>query len=89
VSYEHADVKLSRGGLMVYGDEKQWEIPMVTREDGRDFRLNVFHDAIVTGRPLEADGRWGRATVEVLLAIDQSGRERKEIRLEHQVPYVD
>lgn len=89
VSYDHADVKLSPGGLMVYADDRQWEIPMVMREDGRDFRLNAFHDAIVTGRPLQCDGAWGRATVEVLLAIEQSGRERREVLLQRQTAYPD
>ncbi len=89
VSYDEADVKLSPGGLMVYGDEKQWEIPLQTKEDGRDFRLHAFHDAIVNDVPLQCDGRWGRATVEMLLAIDQSGRERKEIQLQHQIEYPD
>lgn len=89
VSYDHADVRLSPGGLMVYGDERQWEIPMVGRDDGRDFRLNAFYDAIVNDRPLQCDGRWGRATVEVLLAIEQSGRERREVLLKRQVPYAD
>jgi phthalate 4,5-cis-dihydrodiol dehydrogenase len=89
VSYDHADVKLSPGGLMVYGDDRQWEIPMVTKEDGRDFRLHSFADAILTGSPLPCDGRWGMATVEVLLAVEQSGRERREIMLHHQVAYPD
>lgn len=89
VSYDKADVKLSPGGLMVYGDEKQWEIPLATKEDGRDFRLNAFHEAIVNETPLQCDGRWGRATVEMLLAIDRSGRERKEIQLQHQTEYAD
>jgi phthalate 4,5-cis-dihydrodiol dehydrogenase len=90
VSYDQADVKLSPGGLMIYGDDKQWEMPLQTPgEDGRDFRLNAFYDAITTGRPLECDGRWGRATVEVLLAIEQSGRERREIMLQHQTAYPD
>jgi phthalate 4,5-cis-dihydrodiol dehydrogenase len=89
VSYDHADVKLSPGGLMVYGDDKQWEIPLKTKEDGRDFRLNAFYDAIVDSSPLQCDGRWGRATVEALLAIEQSGRERREVQLQHQVEYAD
>ena len=87
-SYEHADIKFSPAGLVIYGDDKQWEMPLLTRgEDGRDFRLNAFYDAIVTGHPLECDGRWGMATVEVLLAIEQSGRERREVLLKHQVAY--
>ena len=89
VSYDQADVKLSPGGLMVYGDDKQWEIPLATKDDGRDFRLNAFHDAIVNETPLQCDGRWGRATVEMLLAIDQSGRGRREIQLQHQMEYAD
>ncbi|MPZ15583.1 MAG: gfo/Idh/MocA family oxidoreductase [Chloroflexi bacterium] len=89
VSYDGGDVKLSPGGLMVYGDERQWEIPLVTREDGRDFRLNAFYESIATGCPLQCDGRWGRATVEMLLAIERSGRERREIMLQHQVAYPE
>lgn len=89
VSYDQADVKLSPGGVLVHGDEKQWEIPLVTEEDGRDGRLNAFYEAIVDGRPLQCDGRWGMATVEMLLAIDQSGHERREIFLQHQVAYQE
>jgi phthalate 4,5-cis-dihydrodiol dehydrogenase len=87
VSYDQADVKLSPGGLMVYGDEKQWEIPLVTKEDGRDFRLRAFYDAVITGRPLQCDVRWGRATVEMIVAIADSGRERREVMLQHQTSY--
>ena len=89
VSYDHVDVKFSPNGLMMYGDDKQWEIPLTMKEDGRDFRLNAFYDSIVDGKPMQCDARWGRATVEALLAIDQSGRERREIMLEHQVAYND
>lgn len=89
VSYDHADIELSPNGLMVYGDDKEWEIPLRMVDDGRDFRINSFYDAIVNGRPLQCDVRWGKATVEALLAIDQSGRERREILLQHQVAYAD
>ena len=51
--------------------------------------LRQVEHAIETGRPLAADGRWGRATVEALLAIDQSGQERREILLKHQTAYPD
>ncbi len=89
VSFDDADVRLSPGGLTVYGNKERTEIPLVTVEDGRDGRLNTFHDAIVTGRPLPADARWGNATLELLLAIEQSGEQRKEMFLEHQTPTVD
>ena len=89
VSFDDADVRLSPGGLTVYGNKERAEIPLVTVEDGRDGRLNTFYDAIVTGRPLPADARWGNATLELLLAIEQSGEQRKEMFLEHQTPTVD
>ena len=89
VSFDDADVRLSPGGLTVYGNEERTEIPLVTVEDGRDGRLNTFHDAIVTGRPLPANARWGNATIELLLAIEQSGEQRKEMFLQHQTPTVD
>jgi phthalate 4,5-cis-dihydrodiol dehydrogenase len=41
--------------------------------------------AIRTGRPPLHDGRWGKATLEVALAILQSSREGREIELQHQV----
>jgi phthalate 4,5-cis-dihydrodiol dehydrogenase len=31
------------------------------------------------------DGRWGKATLEVALAIQASAREGREVVLEHQV----
>ena len=77
----------------------------VKGEDGRDGRINTFYDAIVRDRPLPdeaqtlalfpddrplpADGAWGMATLEVLLAIEDSGRTRKEAYLRHQVPTTD
>ena len=89
VSFDDADVRLSPGGLTVYGNKERSEIPLVTVEDGRDGRLNTFYDAITTDRPLPANARWGNATIELLLAVEQSGEERKEIFLEHQTPTVD
>jgi len=44
-----------------------------------------MRDAIVSGRKPTHDARWGKATLEVALAIQRSARERREITLEHQV----
>ena len=90
VSFDRGDVRLTRGGLTVYGDEEMYEIPLgVKGEDGRDGRIDSYYETIAHGRPLPADGSWGMATLEVLLAIEESGRERKEIFLHHQTPTVD
>lgn len=89
VSFDHGDVRLTPQGLVVYGDEERVEVPLATEQDGRDGRLNSFHDSITTGAPLQADGKWGMATLELLLAIQESGNERREVFLDHQVPTVD
>ena len=90
VSFDRGDVRLSEDGLTVYGDEHLYEIPLgVKGEDGRDGRINTYYEAIAHDRPLPADGSWGMATLEVLLAIEESGRERKEVFLHHQTPTVD
>jgi phthalate 4,5-cis-dihydrodiol dehydrogenase len=89
-SFDKGDVRMTPGGLTVYGDDELYEIKLgVKGEDGRDGRVNTFYDAIVHGRPLPADGAWGMATLEVILAIEESGRTRKEALLRHQVPTND
>jgi phthalate 4,5-cis-dihydrodiol dehydrogenase len=88
-SFDHGDVRMTPEGLVVYGDKERVEIPLITYEDGRDGRINTFYDAITTDRPLPADGSWGNATLELLLAVENSGIQRKEIFLEHQTATVD
>jgi phthalate 4,5-cis-dihydrodiol dehydrogenase len=89
-SFDKGDVRMTPGGLTVYGDDELREIKLgVKGEDGRDGRINTFYDAIVRGRPLPADGAWGMATLEVILAIEESARTRKEALLRHQIPTID
>jgi len=45
-----------------------------------------LYEAVVNGRRPCADGRWGKATVEVVLAVLASAQERREVFLAHQVP---
>ena len=56
---------------------------------GRREVLDDMRVAIRSGRPPVHDGRWGKATVEVALAILQSAREGREVALEHQVAVPD
>lgn len=86
-SFDHADVRFSPAGLVVDGDREQWEIALRDQGDGRDGRLKSFHRAIVDGAPLPADGRWGKATQEVLVALERSGETSEEIVLQHQTPF--
>jgi phthalate 4,5-cis-dihydrodiol dehydrogenase len=47
--------------------------------------LGELYDSVIHGRPLFHDGAWGRATLEVVLALIDSARERREILLSRQV----
>lgn len=88
-SFEHGDIRLSPNGLIVDGDERQWEISFPPGRNGVDGRLDSFYEAIVHGRALAADGRWGKATQEMLIAVERSAETRSEIRLVHQTATVD
>ncbi|HKT17115.1 MAG TPA: Gfo/Idh/MocA family oxidoreductase [Stellaceae bacterium] len=88
-SFDRGDVRLTRTGLIVDGDEMQWEIPVLSDRDGRDGRLASYYRAVVDRQPLAADGRWGKATQEVVEAIERSAQTRTEIMLRYQVPVVD
>jgi phthalate 4,5-cis-dihydrodiol dehydrogenase len=86
VTFDKGDVQLTPGSLRVYGDEDQRDIPISIETDGRHGIVNQLYEAVVNGRRPFADGRWGKATVEVLLAVLASARERREVFLAHQVP---
>ncbi len=86
VSCEHGDIRQSQDGLLVYGDERKHEIPVPMQAAGRAAELEELYDAVVKNRPVFHDGRWGMATLEVVLGIMQSARERREIMMQHQIP---
>ena len=52
----------------------------------RPVKLEDFHKAVTEDRPVPHDGKWGKATLEVCLAIVQSSRDGREVTLSHQVP---
>jgi phthalate 4,5-cis-dihydrodiol dehydrogenase len=88
-SCERGDVRPTPKGVMVYGDERRefhsLEKPVVPRAEV----IDELHDAVFSGRPPLHDGRWGRATLEVCLAMLRSAREQREVTLEHQVAVPD
>jgi phthalate 4,5-cis-dihydrodiol dehydrogenase len=92
-SLDRADLRQSRYGIYVHSDAGKEEIDIVAgRAMGvaqRRAELEELYDAVVLGKPLWHDGRWGMATLEVCLAMMDSARERKEIMLQHQVPVPD
>jgi phthalate 4,5-cis-dihydrodiol dehydrogenase len=85
VSCELGDIRQSPTGLWVYDDEGQHDRPVAGIDDERMGELDEMYHAVEDGRPLHHDGRWGMATLEVVLAIMQSAKERREIMMQHQV----
>jgi phthalate 4,5-cis-dihydrodiol dehydrogenase len=86
VSCERGNLRQSPGGVLVYDDDGHHEVPVHDSGHGGEAELRELHAAITHGVPLSHDGRWGLATLEVCLALMQSGRERREIMLTHQCP---
>jgi len=82
-SLEKADIRQSPDGLYVYTDKGREEIPCQPFLD-RGGELLRLYEAVTLNRPVLADGRWGKATLEIVLAILQSSREKREIELRHQ-----
>jgi phthalate 4,5-cis-dihydrodiol dehydrogenase len=87
VSCERGDLRHSANGVWVYSDEGRREIPLEDAPGvvGRRTELLELYDAVVGGKPVFHDGRWGMGTLEVVLAMLQSAREHREITLSHQV----
>ncbi len=89
-SLDRADLRQSKYGIYIHGDEGKRDVEIDRgNETGvvqRRAELEELYDAVVHGKPLWHDGRWGMATLEVCLAMMQSARERREIMLAHQTP---
>jgi phthalate 4,5-cis-dihydrodiol dehydrogenase len=93
VSCDRGDMRHSKFGVSVYGDDGRREIDL--RGVGRqeiDLERGVtipalveLYEAVRNGTPVYHSGEWARATLEATLAIIASTRERGEIRLQHQV----
>jgi phthalate 4,5-cis-dihydrodiol dehydrogenase len=81
------DLRGSVDGLFVYDGNGRREIPIPDggRYSGRGTVLDDLCAAIVSGIKPVHDERWGKATVELALAIQQSARERRDVTLQHQV----
>ena len=84
VSCENGDIRQSPNGLWIYDDDGRREVLVQGLQDERMAELNEMYDAVIEDRPVRHDGRWGMATLEVVLGIMQSGKERREIFMSHQ-----
>jgi phthalate 4,5-cis-dihydrodiol dehydrogenase len=91
VTCEKGDVRLSPNGMLVYGREGVKKLPVErgTGRPGHGDALDALWAAAREGRPSVHSARWGKATLEVALAILRSARERREVALAHQVGVAD
>jgi phthalate 4,5-cis-dihydrodiol dehydrogenase len=79
-AFEQADVRESPDGLEVHrrGETQHIDVPDEPRGSAE---LEELYEAVRHDKPLEHDGRWGQATLEVCLAINESARTRQEVLL--------
>jgi phthalate 4,5-cis-dihydrodiol dehydrogenase len=84
---ERGELRASADGLIQYDDNGPMKINIEQGPvmPGRREVLNEMGQALRLGIRPTRDGRWGKATLEVALAMLQSAREDREIKLEHQV----
>ncbi|HZU05244.1 MAG TPA: Gfo/Idh/MocA family oxidoreductase [Chloroflexota bacterium] len=85
VSCEYGDLRQSPRGIYIYTEVGREEVPCEPYV-GRIGELKELVDAVFGDRYTFPDVYWAKATLEVLLAIYKSARERKEVCLRYQVP---
>jgi phthalate 4,5-cis-dihydrodiol dehydrogenase len=88
VACERGVIRQSPGGIYVYAEGGREEISCVP-DEGRSAELRELLAAIAQDRPPFPDGRWGKATLEVCIAMLQSSDQHREVELMHQLPSVD
>lgn len=88
-SCERGDLRDGPRGIYLYDDEGRHEIPCGSKGVAHVHELRELRASVTEDRPSFPDAHWGMATLEVILAFMRSSAEGREIRLEHQVPYVD
>jgi phthalate 4,5-cis-dihydrodiol dehydrogenase len=80
-SCERADIRQSPGGLYVYDEAGRHEIEFPPEAQRGEAEFEELYEAVVNGKPLLHDGRWGQATHQVTLAILESARSGREVVL--------
>lgn len=84
VSCAKGDIRQSPDGLYIYTEEGCREIACEP-DLGRGVELLKLRASVERDHPVFPDGQWGKATLEVVLAILESSRTGKEVVLSHQV----
>jgi len=85
VSCERADLRALPDGVMIYQNGTARLDALPPPRVARAEVIDELYDAVVGGRAPLHDGAWAMATLEVMLAILRSARERRDVPLAHQV----
>ena len=88
-SCERGDVRQSPDGLFVYDAAGRRELPIANPPRRyTTVELDLMYDAWLHDRPVAShDGAWGKATVEVCLAMLESSHTAAPVRLGFQTAY--
>jgi phthalate 4,5-cis-dihydrodiol dehydrogenase len=80
---ERGDLRLSADGVLIHGVDGTREVPVPrgTGRPGQGDALDAVWAALREGRRCLHDARWGRATVQVVLAVLQSSASGREVVL--------
>ncbi|WML51395.1 Gfo/Idh/MocA family oxidoreductase [Neobacillus sp. PS3-12] len=89
VSCEKGDIRQHPEGLVVYGEDEKYILPISKEETGRYNVLDELYRAVVQNKEPVHDGRWAKANLEVCIKSIESSIERRELLLEFQVPLVN
>jgi phthalate 4,5-cis-dihydrodiol dehydrogenase len=81
VSCERADLRPMPNGVMIYRNGEGRLDPLPPPRIPRVEVIDELYDAVVNGIAPTHGGEWAMATLEVCLAILQSSRENREIKL--------
>jgi phthalate 4,5-cis-dihydrodiol dehydrogenase len=81
VSCERGDMRPTRDGVLIYGDDGVRELPLASGHayPNKERVLDELYDAVARGIAPLHDGAWGTETVAATLALAASARERREI----------
>ncbi|PLR83305.1 gfo/Idh/MocA family oxidoreductase [Bacillus canaveralius] len=89
VSCEKGDIRQHPDGLLVYGENEKYVVPISKEETGRFNVIDELCTAVIEGQRPVHDGYWAKANLEVCIKAIQSSKERKELYLDFQVPVKD
>jgi phthalate 4,5-cis-dihydrodiol dehydrogenase len=86
VSCERGALRQSADGVFIYDERGRTEVSCPKWDGPLKVELDDFYTSVTGDRAVPHDGKWGKATLEVCLAILQSSRNKIEERVIHQVP---